>query len=92
MSRFFALAASSLSKVLLPKPAYCEENISTPNELPSLIEQADESRSKRMKKVKTPIQFESLKNLVGQATVGTYDGFRCQVSKGLNMNAQVSHL
>lgn len=66
--------------------------MSAPMEIPTLIEQADDVRSKKTKKIKTPVQFENLKNLIGQASVSTYDGFRCQVSKGLNMNAQVSHL
>jgi len=95
MSRLFAVASSTFSKLLLPRTVYCEENASAPNnklEIPTLVEQADESRSKKTKKIKTPIPFENLKNLIGQASVGTYDGFRCQVSKGLNMNAQVSHL
>ena len=72
--------------------AQCEadanENVSTP----SLIEQADAAAEKAKSTVKTPVQFENIKNIIQQSTVNSYDGFRFQVQKQVNLNTVVSHL
>ena len=67
--------------------AYCDSNYETPD----LITQADELK-KDNTKLKTPMQFENLKNVLNQTTVHSYDGFRCQVSKQLIPEVAVQHL
>jgi hypothetical protein len=83
---------ASILKNFHPRVAYCDELPESNNEKPSLIQQADDNIMKSKEKIKTPIVYENLKNIIQQATVNTYDGLRFQVSKGLNMNTQVSHL
>lgn len=58
---------------------------------PSIIEQADAALEKEKKKIKTPIQYENLKNSLQAGSVNTYDGFRFIVQKQVNLNTVVSH-
>lgn len=59
---------------------------------PSLIEQADAAIEKNKLKIKTPLQWESVRNQLHMGTVGSYDGFRAIVQKQVNLNTVVSHL
>lgn len=54
--------------------------------------QADALREDNKLKYSTPLQFENIKNVIGQGSVNTYDGFRLIVQKQLNLNTIVSHL
>lgn len=42
-------------------------------------------------KIRTPMQFENLKNILNQGYVNNYDGFRMVVQKQVNLNTVVSH-
>jgi hypothetical protein len=61
-------------------------------ETPSLIEQADAAIENEKAKIRTPMQFENLKNTLSQGSVHPYDGFRVIVQKQVNLNSVVSHL
>lgn len=54
--------------------------------------QADAALENDKKKIKTPIQYENLKNSLQAGSVNTYDGFRFIVQKQVNLNTVVSHL
>ena len=69
---------------------YCDSDES--KSTPSLIEQADAAAEKAKSTIKVPGQFENIKNLIQQSSVNTYDGFRFQVQKQVNLNTVVSHL
>lgn len=58
----------------------------------SIIQEADEAIEKSKTTIKTPQQFENIKNIIQQASVNTYDGFRFTVQKQINLNTVVSHL
>ena len=70
--------------------AYCDADES--KSTPSLIEQADAAAEKDKSTIKVPGQFENIKNIIQQSSVNTYDGFRFQVQKQVNLNTVVSHL
>ena len=44
------------------------------------------------RRVKTPMQYENLRNSLQAGSVNTYDGFRFIVQKQINLNTVVSHL
>lgn len=57
----------------------------------SLVQQADAAIEAKKLKIKTPMQFESLKGVLGQGHVGSYDGFRVATQKQVNLNTVISH-
>jgi len=70
--------------------AYNEEQ--TESEIPSLIQQADDAVESNSLKIKTPPQYDQLKQIIGNNGAQTFDGFRCIVQKQINLNTTVSHL
>ena len=58
----------------------------------AILVQADAAIEKDKARIKTPMQYESLRNVFGATSVGTYDGFRFAVQKQVNLNTVVSHL
>ena len=58
----------------------------------SIIEDADEAIEQKKTRIKTPPQFENIKNIIQQASVNTFDGFRFTVQKQINLNTVVNHL
>jgi hypothetical protein len=78
---------------------YCEDENDTNDDDFDFSEfatdaQADAPSSAPVKStnLKTPMQFENLRNTLTQGSVNTYDGFRIVVQKQVNLNAVVSHL
>lgn len=69
--------------------AYNEEQAES--EIPSLIQQADDAVESNSLKIKTPPQYDQLKQIIGNNGAQTFDGFRCIVQKQINLNTTVSH-
>jgi hypothetical protein len=84
---------TQLTKHLLNKNAvaYCDA-IKEDESQSSLIQQADDAAEKAKTKIKVPAQFENIKIIIQQSGVNSYDGFRFQVQKQINLNTVVSHL
>lgn len=61
------------------------------NSLPSLVKQADDAIEAAKAKIKTPLQFEQLKQTISSQGAQSFDGFRCAVQKQVNLNTVVSH-
>lgn len=59
--------------------------------VPSLIQQADDAVQENYMKIKTPPQYDQLKQIIGNNGTQTFDGFRCIVQKQINLNTTVSH-
>jgi hypothetical protein len=57
----------------------------------SIIEQADAAIEAKKLRIRTPMQFADVKNVLGQGHVGNYDGFRIASQKQVNLNTVVSH-
>ena len=68
----------------LPFTSSCDDDM-------SLVEQADAAIEAKKLKIKTPMQFENLKNVLGQGHVASYDGFRIATQKQVNLNTVISH-
>ena len=58
----------------------------------SLVQQADAAIESHKAKIKVPMQYENVKNVVSQGSVNTFDGCRVSVQKQLNLDTVVSHL
>lgn len=58
----------------------------------SLVEDADAALVDLKPKIKTPVQYLDIHDILQKGTVHTFDGFRVQVQKQLNLNVVVSHL
>lgn len=76
--------------------AKCDDSVDADNEYSdgegmSIIEQADAAIESSRERIKTPMQFENLKNTLSQGTVNSYDGFRAIVQKQVNLNTVVTH-
>ena len=78
-------ATFSLANLFSSK-AYCD------NEDISLVHEADAALKNDKPKIKTPMQYLELQDVIARASVHTFDGFRVQVQKQLNLNTVVSHL
>jgi hypothetical protein len=75
--------------------SHCEspsEDVSPADEGRSIIEQADAQLEESKARVKTPMQFETLKLTLNAGRVNAFDGLRFYVSKQVNLNTAVSHL
>mmetsp|Transcript_2848 Transcript_2848/g.4360 ORF Transcript_2848/g.4360 Transcript_2848/m.4360 type:complete len:323 (-) Transcript_2848:115-1083(-) len=70
---------------------FCDVEEDNEDDTPSLIEQADAAVEDEKSKIKTPMQFENLKNSLMVGNVNSYDGFRVMVQKQINLNTVVSH-
>jgi hypothetical protein len=57
-----------------------------------LVENADAARDEQKPKIKTPVQYLEIHDTLQRGAVHTFDGFRVQVQKQLNLNVVVSHL
>lgn len=67
--------------------AHCDgETGEEPN---ALLDSINENKAPKMK---APIQFEDLANVMGQGSVQTFDGVRFVYGKQVNLNSQISHL
>jgi ribosomal protein L16 Arg81 hydroxylase len=58
----------------------------------SLVEDADAALVEKKPKIKTPVQYLDIHDVLQKGNVHTFDGFRVQVQKQLNLNVVVSHL
>lgn len=58
----------------------------------SLVEDADAALAEKKPKIKTPVQYLEIHDQLQRGNVHTFDGFRVQVQKQLNLNVVVSHL
>ena len=68
--------------------SYCDEDSSNN----SLVDEADAILAERKPRVSTPVQYMEVHDLIGRAQVYTFDGFRVQVQKQLNLNTVATHL
>lgn len=89
-TRILSPCAAATLAASIASAARCEDEESIAS-TPSLIDQAD-AILKEGQVVRTPIQFEDLKNTLNKGSVNTFDGFRVIVQKQLNLNTVVSHL
>lgn len=85
---FGAAFLRSVRQAVFPLPfrSSCDDD----NEM-GLVEQADMAIEARKLKIKTPVQFDSLKHVLGQGHVASYDGFRIASQKQVNLNTVISH-
>lgn len=58
----------------------------------SLIDDANTALADKAPKIKPPVQYLDIHDILQRATVHTFDGFRVHVQKQLNLNVVVSHL
>jgi len=67
--------------------SHCEDG-----ESKSLLELANERKDGTIPKIRTPCQFENLRQeYFSKASINTYEGFRMFVQKQINLNAVASH-
>jgi hypothetical protein len=69
--------------------AHCDEEIESS---PSLIELADEAERGPKSTFRTPMLWENFKGNLHTGSVQSFDGFRVNVQKTVNMNTAVNHL
>ncbi len=67
--------------------SHCDGLVDSNSDL-SVSEAPKPSKSK----LKTPMQFENLKSVLGQAAIHNFEGLRFNVQKQVNLNTVVSHL
>lgn len=64
--------------------SHCDSDI-------SLVDEADAALKEDKPKIKTPMQYLELNDVLSRGNVHTFDGLRVQVQKQLNLNTVVSH-
>lgn len=71
--------------------AHCDEEFDEFGSVPTLVELADEQEQIKQV-IKRPMSYEAVRTqLLGSASVNTFDGFRLMVAKQVNLNSVSQH-